>query len=376
MRTYGKKLLKNRMTNVVIQHQETRDAIIWDIDTVARVARCKIQGSNEYIISHYPQNWETTPTWMKPGMAVRIVHVGGDRGKVEIAGMGRSVPTPVSGNTLPPISAGADGLISGCYVTECPNTAAMKVQVHIGSYRLGGVVYILGPISCDDGANFACADGGIIDDVAYMCVISSNGSGLYRYDLVSAEVDGDCVVTTGTPSATPVKPTNPGTVALAYVLVGPGVTAIHDTDINHDYVTPAPSSLNIVIADDELVWADPSYTQVTVTVKDQYGNAISGTYTIKLSIESGNGIVWSADSGNSTSYVQQYLTGTNYTFIYARIKNDADPPGPPYDQSPMLKAYLYDYEFEAYGMIKLFDGNTGGYPTKGLYMAAGYTPWH
>ena len=51
---------------------ETRDAIVWDIDTNNYLARCKIQGSNEYVLCHYPRNWQTLPVFLKRGNAVRI----------------------------------------------------------------------------------------------------------------------------------------------------------------------------------------------------------------------------------------------------------------------------------------------------------------
>jgi len=37
------------------QHAESRDAIVWGIDTTNKLVRCKIQGSDEYILCHYPR---------------------------------------------------------------------------------------------------------------------------------------------------------------------------------------------------------------------------------------------------------------------------------------------------------------------------------
>ena len=76
------------------RRSESRDAVVWDFDDANKIVRCKIQGSNEYILCHYPRNWQTLPSWCRRGNAVRIAHKGGIRGYMEVIGHGRAIPTP------------------------------------------------------------------------------------------------------------------------------------------------------------------------------------------------------------------------------------------------------------------------------------------
>ena len=108
MRTYGKRLLRGAADKAVKQASESRDAVLWDILLNERVCRCKIQGSSEFVIARFPQNWASVPEWAKPGQAVRIAHRGGVRGYIEVVGFGRAIPTPVSGSASPkPAISGA-----------------------------------------------------------------------------------------------------------------------------------------------------------------------------------------------------------------------------------------------------------------------------
>ena len=88
---------------------ESRDAIVWDIDESNFLVRCKIQGSNEYILCYYPRNWQTLPPWCKRGNAVRIAHRGGIRGNLEVIGNGRAIPTPIAGADQFPDGPGSSG---------------------------------------------------------------------------------------------------------------------------------------------------------------------------------------------------------------------------------------------------------------------------
>lgn len=352
MRLYGKKFIGRSMQRSAEGRQETRDAVLWDVQPLNRICRCKIQGSNTFVIAHYPRNWDETPSWLRPGTAIRICHLGGVRGRVEVVGMGRAIPTPVSGNTFPDLETGPDGVLSDCYVIACA-TPRMAVLVRTGSYRISGTTYYLTPITLGTGTDYHLGDGGAFGEVAAAKEINAApAAGLFRYDLISVGTDGVVDYTAGTAAATPSKPSIAGShLALAYVLVKSGVTEILDTDINHDWTDPYPLYFTIAIADQNIYWADPVTTNVTVQVLDQYENPISGNYKFTLEFSHGNGTLYSAQSGNSRTSVIQYVwSGSSYIFTYTRDKLD------PGDISPVLKASVTGaYSMQAYGFILLYD---------------------
>ena len=123
MRFYGNKYIKNKVTQVTEYHSETKDAILWDIDHVKRTCTVKIQGSDNRITTRFPSNWTTTPSWMKPGNSVRVLHKGGVRGRIEIVGDGLVIPTAITGGTQTPpvIDLGLDSVLSGCRVLAIPD---------------------------------------------------------------------------------------------------------------------------------------------------------------------------------------------------------------------------------------------------------------
>ena len=119
MRTYGKRFLKKSIATQVESKVESRDAIVWDINTALRYAEVKIQGSGNLIRAFYPENWEQTPFWLKIGNAVRITHTGGNRSRIELVGHGQYVPTPLSGAASPVVNL-PDAIISGLKLLAVP----------------------------------------------------------------------------------------------------------------------------------------------------------------------------------------------------------------------------------------------------------------
>jgi len=335
--------------------QETREAILWDILASQRICRCKIQGSPEYIIAHYPQNWQTAPSWLKKGTSITILHSGGDRGRMEVFAIGGAIPTPVSGNQLPDVDSGYNGIISGCYVTSCRGNPRMAVLIETGSFKISGTVYYLTAIKMQDGANYYLSDGGLIGEVAAVKTINAAPAvGLFRYDLIS--VGADCVIdyTAGTASSTPVKPDVASShVALAYILIIGGNTEINDTDIGHEWTQPSAHSITMTIDDEDLIWTDPASVTITLEVFDQYNNPYSASNFFTLEIIGGNGIIHSDWTGDSSTKVEQPVTVSSYAFTYTRGKND------PGDESPALRgtvrtgaSILY-----VYGFIRLYDAS-------------------
>jgi hypothetical protein len=354
MKLYGKKLIKRSITNALADKVETRDAILWDVLPDQRLCRVKIQGSNTLVVARYPENWEQTPSWLKPRNAVRIVHVGGERGRIEVVGHGRFIPTPVAGDTFPEVGTSGDGILSGCYATQVFNNPKMAVHVHVGTFRIGGAEYALGPITMDGGDNFFCGDGGLCGDIAAVMVINAApAAGQFRFDLISVGADSVVDYVAGTPAAAdPVKPSvGAGHVGLAYVLVAGGDTAIYQAALDGSWRAPEPSILTMEIADSELEWEELE-TAVTLKVYDQYNHLIAppagSVYHFTLEISIGNGQVF-GDEGWSETKVSRMATGSSASFTYKRDQELTD-------LSPLLKGTLVrEVDLSAWGYINLYD---------------------
>jgi len=144
-RLYGAKTFERAMERRMRATSESRDAIVWDVDASNYLVRCKIQGSNEYILCHYPRNWQTLPPWLKRGNAVRIAHRGGIRGNLEVVGHGRAIPTPVSGDQFPSPQCQPDGVITGGNVYAY---SGMTVEVEDTTYRIDCDTYELDMGGC------------------------------------------------------------------------------------------------------------------------------------------------------------------------------------------------------------------------------------
>jgi len=339
LKFYGKRIFRNKMQQVVDSKKETRDAILWEVLPSTKMCRVKIQGSNEYIVAYYPENWEKTPFWLKPGNTVKIMHTGGVRGKIEIVGHGILVPTPVAGTQFPTVEEGEGTIISGCGLLAC-ETPRMVVLVRTGIFRINGILYGLSAIPMSAGTNFKMSDGGFFNDIAAAVAINAApATGNFRYDMFSVGVDTVIDYTVGTAAAIPVKPTPAaGHLLLGYVFIPWGTTVItQESNIGKEYSGPTPSSLNIAIADDDLTWTELS-TTVTISVLDQFGNAINGTgygWYLKLEIQSGNGSVSSDEEGSSMTEIGGHTgTGNSVVFTYTRDQLD------PGDKSPTLWAKI------------------------------------
>ena len=355
MRFYGKKILKKSMSAQAESRVESRDAIVWDILPDDRVCRVKVQGSNTYIIAHYPENWEQTPFWLKPRNAVRIAHRGGVRGRVEVVGHGRTIPTPVGGSTFPDIPILPDLAISGCSVVPCPDTQQMVVLVTTGQFQIAGITYTLDAIAMSESAIYQMNMGGKMDEIAgAIAITAAPGIGYYRTDIIYVGTDSVLHYFAGTPylaSATEVIPSVPADhLLLGTVFVPSGTVQITSANVNGQPTAPIPAQISVVVADDDLEWTDFPTTNITVTVRDQYGQALNGIYpgwALTLSFAQseglpiGNGVLHSAESGDSTVSVTGHTSsGSYYIFTYTRNQTVDD-------KSPVLIATLIA-EFTTY----------------------------
>jgi len=316
VRLYGKKFLRNSMKAQISAHTETRDAMIYDVLPAQRLVRCKIQGSDEYIVAWYPLNLQTTPSWLRPGNAVRIAHVGAVRGRIEVVGHGLRVPQ--SGTIIPAPGTPADGIMSGGAVTAT-SPPTMDVDVAEGVARIGGSVV------------------GFSADTK--TVSAAPATNYFRYDMISVGDDGVIDYTSGSSSIYTAEPTKPtpaaNHVAIVYILVGDAQTTITNADIGELWLAPTLSSLLVSVADDDLAWGENS-TTIQVTAKDQHGNTISppaGTWYFKCKFLSGNGTIETTEEGSSTTEIGGHHAST-LTFTYTRDGND------PGDDSPTFELWI------------------------------------
>jgi len=353
VRFYGKRFLRNTISDRMEQRTETRDAILWDVLPAQRLCRVKISGSTELVAAYYPENWEQTPFWLKPGNAVRITHTGGNRGKVEVVGHGQLVPAQAG---FPTLATPSNAVITACEVTQVPNAPQMMVFVKTGVFRVAGVEYTLDAIAMSNTAIFLMGMGGHMGDVAgVVAVDAAPAAGNFRYDLIVVGADGviDYVKGTNFQTSENMPSVPAGHVKLGIILIYGGMTVIYTYDINISWQIPTSTKLGITVADADLAWAELS-TTVTVAVLDQYGNAVltggSGWY-LKLKIVAGNGKVSSPEEGESVTEIGGHTGSGSNQYVFTYTRNQL-----PGDLSPTLQAVLeVDFEISAYTFIMLRD---------------------
>ena len=145
-RLYGGKYYDRKLNRRFRVHAESRDAVVWDIDDINKLVRCKIQNSKRIYPLSLCTKLADSSRMGKRGNAVRIIHRGGVRGFFEVAGHGRAVPTPIAGaDQFPAPEDLADGIISGGVVTLWVDEGGDPMGIKIGatSYRISGEVYAL-----------------------------------------------------------------------------------------------------------------------------------------------------------------------------------------------------------------------------------------
>jgi hypothetical protein len=361
MRFYGKKFLSNKTLKQIQAHRETKDAIVWSVDPVNKIAFVRIQGSSTNIVAKYPENWEQTPVWLKPGNAVKINFTGGDRGRVELIGHGFLIPTPTDDTAAQPDPQVVDDApLTGMLVYPIPLNQRMAVMVKVGTFRIGGSMYTLGPIAMDQYDDWYMNDGGTIGQVAAIIDIDPP-EGYYRHDWIVVGPDLIVDYIKGTPfTTTPVDPTLPtGHIFLNQIFVYPGMTKVGYSDIGKSFAEPMASGLLVTITNDELEWLDTS-TTIKVQVIDQYGsvfNLSGGCYCV-MKMLLGNGTISGTDATTSTigvgvgSYV---YSGSYANFIYTRG-------GGIDDESPILQIEMQNATAPVSTIIRITLLNEEGDP--------------
>lgn len=357
MKMYGRKFASRAINKRTNLRTESRDAVLWTVDWTNRICNVKIQGSDELVTAHFPQNEARLMSFMREGNAVRIVHRGGIRGYMEVVGHGMAIPTPVAGEFHPTISDLPDGITEGGQIIPT-DPASMSVTILDGYYRIDGVLYTLsggvfGEVVTSEDSEITTnetyemmvtddpydylrtdEDSEILTDEFFPAMLSDDPIGDYeldaaptgnkfRYDCFYVGVDGVITYLKGTAaSSSPAKPTVPTDNVLIgeYILLWTGVTEVTGQHIGTLWETPYASGVEIA-AIDEFDWdagdSTPE-TNVVATVNNQYDWAISGTYNIALHFLLGSGQLYSADTGWDEDAVSQDLTGSSYTFKYQR----------------------------------------------------------
>src|SRR4030067_2969264 len=108
------KILRQKNQKAIKLSNETWDAIVWDVQPDQKTCRVKRQGSSKKITVNYPENWEKTPVYLKSKNAVKIMHTGGNRTRLEVVGHGQYIPSPVPDETeFIPSPRIEDHIISG-----------------------------------------------------------------------------------------------------------------------------------------------------------------------------------------------------------------------------------------------------------------------
>lgn len=263
MRGYLKRYLRNRVDAATSRKTETRDAILWDVLPNQRRCRVKIQGSEQLIMARYPENWEQTPAWLKPGNAVRIVHRGGIRGYVEIIGHGMNIPTPLAGGTAHPGADLPDVVLTGMEVnvamigsTDDDGNAieigTMQIIIEDGTYRIDSVIYSVSNVSAPmimaaDSEHIMGEILAMASDVVLLTVNPVTTAGYYRYDLVVAGTDGIVEIYEGAEGLEPVMPDTPAEhLLLCFILVVSDMDEVRPFHINRYWEEPEASGMFII----------------------------------------------------------------------------------------------------------------------------------
>lgn len=312
MRLYGKKLIRQSMRKEVAKKREIRNGIVWSVDTLSRTCRVKIQGSNIQIVAWYPENWEITPPWLKPGNPVTVVHQG-NRGRIEVLGHGQVIPSPVDGGDPFPdiIIVGSDHIIEGMQVTH---TGGNEFEINEGLVQFDGQILSFsgGSVNLDH--------------------IGTDPT-IFRYDIIAIGSDLIIDLITGTDfTSEPSEPSIPsGHLKVAKILVQGGEDEQGNESptyqINMEFTDPTPTTLEFWVENNELDWTQFGTSLMGVAL-DQYGNPVpppGGSYTFVLSVQRGNGEIYSSMSGWSEEQVTM-ITAVGYsaTFAYRRRHDETD----------------------------------------------------
>lgn len=324
MRSYGKRFLKNDMRRAADATAETRDGIIIDIDNVNRWCRVKIQGSEEFVVAHYPENTNNQPEWMQPGNAVRLCHKGGVRGKVEVIGRGQTIPTGL--NTKPPNPViPVDCIMDGCeiFLPDAHRDAFGAgwgiIWIRTGTYRGNGMVKALRPIPCRKSNPLKMINRPVVGRVVDQFVVKMPPPELWAYCrfMINPQSGKVEMISSGNKTEPALPEVPEGKLDLGWVLLQGGQTSIDEWYINAYWQRPAATYI-LIDSPFYLEWGT-TVAMVTVTVYDQFSRPIAGQWSAAVSITKGTGFVGTSEAGALTRAITVYAQGkATLAFVYRR----------------------------------------------------------
>jgi hypothetical protein len=276
MRLYGGRILKNRVSQQITNRQEMRDAIVMSVDSTNKYALVKIQGSNTSIKAWYPENWESTPNFLKVGNSVRINQPGGNKARIEIMGMGMLLPTAVPGGSVTPTpEALADTVLTGC-VLNASDPYDMSVVATAGTFRIDEVTYSLSGLMMDNASVIMGRYDLIMGQVGAVVTLDAASATKFRYDTLCVGTDGIVDIVKGAEFATTDTIPDPPAATtdhlfLGFVLLPPNTTTITPALINQLYTVPVASRIVVEADDNPMTWATTT-TDVHLSIRDQYNN--------------------------------------------------------------------------------------------------------
>lgn len=357
MKLYGGRFLRNKTEKAISRKVESRDGQLYSIDPLTKTCQVKIQGTSTLITAYYPENWEATPAWLKPGNAVRFSHTGGNSGRVELVGHGALIPTPVAGDVGDPPITLIDGVLAGLQLfTTASGYNWRTVLVQIGTYQISNLEYTRGPIKMKAAPKYVMGHGGYMGEVAG-AVDVSNGTASFQFDAVNIAADGVLDVQAGTAATPPLVPAVPSAhVRCGTVLLYNGITEIVSRDLNASYKPRIASSMSMVASDVNMTWAESTST-LTINVKDTYGAPIyEGRlgWLVRVEFLAGNGTLQFGSNPASATSAEGYTTTDEIQFTYTRGQTSGD-------SSPIIAATLINYgALQAFTNIMLQD-ESGNY---------------
>jgi hypothetical protein len=343
VRRYNKKLFRQFTRATKRASVESRDSIVWDIDLDNYYARVKIQGSNEFIIAHFPRNTRSLPKWLKVGNSVRIVHKGGLQGYVEIVGPGRAIPTAVSGSSQPVTGLLLDGVVSGMTVSAS-DPPTMILYVASGSYRLDNSIYYFNATGGQDpmtmsasspyvlgiqvGGDYLEMGGAIFGGVESVSIATPPAEGSFRYDRLAIGADGTLDYLQGSTFTStvsyPAIPADHIQIGPDILIVG-GTTAVNEDSIGRIWTARDLATLQFTPSggEDTMDWSEVTDTPtktIYIYAKDQYNWSFSSTQYIQVEFMLGSGrIIYDGES----YYENDIFTKEgNYSSIYFTYERD------------------------------------------------------
>ena len=374
MKLYNRNILRKRLGAVRRWSVTDRDAVVWSVDTGNYYALVKIQGSATTIKAHYPRNWRTTPTWLKPGNAVRIRHRSGVQGYIELVGHGRDIPTPVEGDILPIPGISSDGIVSGMDVLEYSD-GGMNVTVSDGIYRIDGTLYVFnvavtGYIVMDDPPPMTMAAPVVMgqhDTVTPVVISAAPSAGNGRYDALVIGTDGVVDVIEGSVVNLNNEPPYPSVpsdhILIGYLFIYGGMTSIPQNWIGVKWTTPTPNTISpssTMLQSDgtfQMAWNggdDTPWGSIQFNAVDQYGNSKVLSVTATFTLMSGTGEVGPSSTGPWDTTASKTIT--SYAKFYYHRNQLATP-----EISPLLQVEFANYPSLTY-LFPLILLTVGGDP--------------